>query len=144
MEEISGMVFGKIKNKYVTKKEKEDGHALVIGGAGTGKSSCVAIPTLMSWKHRAFVIDIKGELYEKTQNARGKDMIKVFNPSNQFACGYNPYYVLATTDDVCSTAHEIAESIIPLPPDVKEPMWIKNARDYLCGAILYLYCCSAD
>ena len=139
VEEISGMVFGKIKNKYVTKKEKEDGHALVIGGAGTGKSSCVAIPTLMSWMHRAFVIDIKGELYEKTQNARGKDMIKVFNPSDPFACGYNPYYVLATTDDVCSTAHEIAESIISLPPDVKEPMWIKNARDYLCGAILYLY-----
>ena len=30
---------------YVTKKETEDGHILVIGGAGSGKSSCVAIPT---------------------------------------------------------------------------------------------------
>lgn len=137
--EMSGMVFGKKGSSYVTKKEEEDGHALVIGGAGSGKSSGVAIPTLMSWKNRAFVIDIKGELYEKTKKARGEDMIKVFNPSNTYACGYNPYYVLEMTDDLCSTAHEIAESIIPLPADVKEPMWIKNARDYLCGAILYFY-----
>lgn len=137
--EMSGMVFGKKGSSYVTKKEEEDGHALVIGGAGSGKSSGVAIPTLMSWKNRAFVIDIKGELYEKTKKARGEDMIKVFNPSNAYACGYNPYYVLEMTDDLCSTAHEIAESIIPLPADVKEPMWIKNARDYLCGAILYFY-----
>lgn len=137
--DISGMVFGKKGSTYVTKKEQEDGHALVIGGAGSGKSSGVAIPTLMSWKDRAFVIDIKGELYEKTKKARGEDMIKVFNPSDLNAYGYNPFYVLEMTDDLSSTAHEIAESIIPLPADVKEPMWIKNARDYLCGAILYFY-----
>ena len=137
--DISGMVFGKKGSTYVTKKEQEDGHALVIGGAGSGKSSGVAIPTLMSWKNRAFVIDIKGELYEKTKKARGEDMIKVFNPSDINAYGYNPFYVLEMTDDLSSTAHEIAESIIPLPADVKEPMWIKNARDYLCGAILYFY-----
>lgn len=137
--DISGMVFGKKGSTYVTKKEHVDGHALIIGGAGSGKSSGVAIPTLKSWKNRAFVIDIKGELYEKTKKARGEDMIKVFNPSDAYACGYNPFYVLEMTDDLCSTTHEIAESIIPLPADVKEPMWIKNARDYLCGAILYFY-----
>jgi len=139
IEEISGMVFGKIKSKYVTKKEFEDGHSLVIGGPGSGKSSCIAIPTLMSWKNKAFVIDIKGELYEKTSNARGKDMIKVFNPSDEESYGYNPFYVLDYTDDLCSTSHEIAESIITLSPDVKDPMWIKNARDFLTGAIIYFY-----
>ena len=65
--DMSGMVFGKKGSTYVTKKEQEDGHALVIGGAGSGKSSGVAIPTLMSWKNRAFVIDIKGELYKETK-----------------------------------------------------------------------------
>ena len=139
LEEISGMVFGKVKKKYVTKKEKEDGHALVIGGAGSGKSSCVAIPTLMSWKNTAFVIDIKGELYEKTKRARKSEKIKVFNPTDESAYGYDPFYVLSRSDDLCATAHEIAEAIIPLPVDVKEPMWIKNARDFLTGAILYFY-----
>lgn len=136
---ISGMVFGKEGSTYVTKKEEEDGHALIIGGAGSGKSSGIAIPTLMSWKNRTFAIDIKGELYEKTKKVRGEDNIKVFNPSNPFAYGYNPFYVLEMTDDLCSTAHEIAECIIPLSKDVKEPMWIKNARDFLCGAIIYYY-----
>jgi vacuolar-type H+-ATPase subunit I/STV1 len=41
-----GIVFGKKDDKYICKPETEDGHALITGGAGTGKTSCVAIPTL--------------------------------------------------------------------------------------------------
>ena len=50
--------------------ESTDGHILIVGGAGSGKTAAVAIPTLMSWKERVFAIDIKGELYEKTKKAR--------------------------------------------------------------------------
>ena len=39
---------------------------MIVGGAGSGKTAAVAIPTLMSWKERVFAIDIKGELYAKT------------------------------------------------------------------------------
>lgn len=138
-ENLSGMVFGKSKGQYVTKKEQIDGHALVIGGIGSGKSSGIAIPTLMAWKSRAFVIDIKGELYEKTKRVRGEEFIKVFNPLDENAFGYNPFYVLKNTDDICTTVKEIAQSIIPLPAEVKEPMWILNAQDFLTGAIIYYY-----
>lgn len=138
-ENISGMVFGKVKRKYVTKKEEIDGHSITIGGAGSGKSTGVAIPTLMSWKSRAFVIDIKGELYEKTKKARGEELIKVFNPSNENACGYNPFHVLKNTDDLCSSVKEIAQAIIPLKPEVTDTMWILNAQDFLTGAIIYFY-----
>lgn len=33
---------------YIGKTQDVDGHILVLGGAGTGKSSCIAIPTLLT------------------------------------------------------------------------------------------------
>jgi len=134
---ISGFVFGKLNGKYVTKKETEDGHMLIIGGAGSGKSSCVAIPTLMSWQGRVFAIDVKGELYKTTSNSRDKKYIKVFNPSDRNANGYDPLYVLKHCDDVTEGVKEIAQAIIPLPADIKDPFWVTGAQNVLAGAILY-------
>lgn len=139
VKDLSGFVFGKLQGKYVTKKEQEDGHMLTIGGAGSGKTSCIAIPTLLSWKERVFAIDIKGELYEKTSQIRGKDKIKVFNPTNPNAFGYDPYYMLRNTDDVSSEARALAISICPLSADVKDPFWIKGAQNMLTGFIIYFF-----
>ena len=134
---ISGVVFGKTKGKYVTQKEHEDGHVMTIGGAGSGKSSCFAIPTLMSWKGRVFAIDIKGELYKYTSEARDKEYIKVFNPSNENAFGYNPFYLLEIASNKSDEAKGISQAIVPLPTDTKDPHWITSAQNYLTGAILY-------
>lgn len=136
---VSGFVFGKHKGKYVTKKEDEDGHMLIIGGAGSGKSSCIAIPTLMKWKKRVFAIDVKGELYEKSKNDRDNNFIKMFNPTDITANGYNPYYMLRNTDDLASEAKELALSICPLPANVKDPYWIKSAQNMLTGFIIYFF-----
>lgn len=127
-KDLSGVVFGKSNGKYATMPESTDGHILIVGGAGSGKTAAVAIPTLMSWKERVFAIDIKGELYEKTKKARGEATIKVFNPTDRNAYGYDPFYMLKTADDISSAARQLAMSIIPLPADVKDPFWIKNAQ----------------
>jgi type IV secretion system protein VirD4 len=136
---VSGFVFGKHKGKYVTKKEDEEGHMLIIGGQGSGKSSCIAIPTLMRWKNRVFAIDIKGELYQKTKNKRNPEFIKVFDPTNPNAMGYDPYYMLKNTDDLASEAKALALSICPLPASVKDPYWIKSAQNMLTGFIIYFF-----
>lgn len=49
-KDLSGVVFGKQGGKYATMPETTDGHVLIVGGAGSGKTAAVAIPTLMSWK----------------------------------------------------------------------------------------------
>lgn len=69
-KDLSGVVFGKQGGKYATMPETTDGHVLIVGGAGSGKTAAVAIPTLMSWKERVFAIDIKGELYAKTKGEK--------------------------------------------------------------------------
>lgn len=136
---LSGVVFGKQGGKYATMPETTDGHILVIGGAGSGKTAAVAIPTLMSWKERVFAIDIKGELYEKTKKARGEERIKVFNPTDKNALGYDPFYILRHTDDLAGEARALALSICPLSAEVKDPFWIKSSQNMLTGFILYLF-----
>ena len=43
---------------------EEDGHVFLLGGSGSGKSSCLVIPTLLANPDmRVFATDIKGELH---------------------------------------------------------------------------------
>lgn len=137
---ISGVVFGKDKNgKYVTMPETADGHILIIGGVGTGKTAAFALPTMVTWKHRVFAIDVKGELYAKTQKARPQAQVKKFDPCDRKAYGYDPFYMLRHTDDLSGEARSLALSLCPLPDDVKDPFWIKSAQNMLTGFIIYLF-----
>ena len=132
-----GVVFGAQEDKYIVKPETEDGHIMVVGGVGSGKSSCIAIPTLKNWNHRIFAIDIKGELYEKTR--RNRPNIKVFNPLDSYSYGYDPYYCLSKSNNKAQEAKGIAQAIIPLPPDTKDPFWIESAQSIFTGAILHFF-----
>ena len=137
--DVSGFVFGKKGGKYVTMPEATDGHVLVIGGAGSGKTAGVAIPTLMSWRERVFAIDIKGELYQKTKAARTEAQIKVFNPTDPNAHGYDPFFVLKHSAEVPEEARALALSICPLPAEVKDPFWIQSAQNMLTGFLVYFF-----
>ncbi|MCL2797958.1 MAG: type IV secretory system conjugative DNA transfer family protein [Firmicutes bacterium] len=133
-----GVFFGKQAAKYIVKSENMDGHVLVIGGPGTGKSSCIAIPTLRSWKGNVFAIDVKGELYDKTCEQRKS--IKVFAPQDKTGgCGYDHYVFLKESENIAQEARAIAQAIIPLPQETKEPFWIESAQTVLTGAILHYY-----
>ena len=136
--EIShGFVFGSQRGKPVIKPETTDGHILVVGGVGSGKSSCIAIPTLRAWGSRVFAIDIKGELYKRTQANRPN--IKVFNPLDTSSYGYDPYVFLKQSLNPVQEARAIAQTLIQLPPNIQNPFWIKNAQNILTGAILHYY-----
>ncbi|MDR0492157.1 MAG: type IV secretory system conjugative DNA transfer family protein [Nitrososphaerota archaeon] len=136
--EPRGIFFGRQHKHYVIKPEKMDGHILVVGGPGSGKSSCIAIPTLWGWKGSVFAIDIKGELHAKTQEYRKN--IKVFAPQDKTgAYCYDPYVFLKESENISQEVRAIAQSIIPLPPDAKEPFWIESAQIVLTGAILHYY-----
>jgi type IV secretion system protein VirD4 len=135
---LHGFVFGTKGKDWIIRPESEDGHILVVGGVGSGKSSCLAIPSLRSWNQRVFVIDVKGELYEKTSSDR-QEKIKKFDPLDKSAYGYDPYYLMFTSDNPVQEAQAISEAILPLSPDIKDPYWINSAKRILTGAILYYY-----
>ena len=130
-----GFVFGKHNDNYVIKPEDKDGHILVVGGVGRGKSSCIAMPTLRAWKSPVFAIDIKGELSGYARKYRPS--MRIFNPQDKNAYGYDPFMFLSTSSNPAQEARAIAQAIIPLPPDTKDPFWIENAQTLLTGAILH-------
>ena len=136
--EPRGVFFGTRGNQYVVKPEDMDGHVLVCGTPGSGKSSCIAIPTLRHWKGAIFSVDIKGELHANTKEHRKK--IKVFDPQdkeNHYV--YDPFVFLNESKNPAQEARAIAQAIIPLPHDVKEPFWIESAQILLTGAILHYH-----
>ena len=142
MKGLTALFSEQPKNKsYVTRGEKEDGHILIVGGAGSGKTTCIAIPTLRAWREPVFVIDIKGELYDHSyehRERRGRN-IKVFNPQGEYSYGYDPYFYLRKSLNPAQEARAIAQALIPLPPNAKEPFWVDGAQNILTGTILHFY-----
>lgn len=140
-QEPTGAVFGRMKAKWVCKPEQTDGHILVCGGPGSGKSACVAIPTLLSWGQESnapiFAIDIKGELQQKTKHRRPNS--KVFSLTLHDGCGYNPFYLIDENRNLVTQIKDIATALIPIPPEEKNPFWKQNAQNYLTGCLLFAY-----
>jgi len=152
--DINGMFFGTkklgfwFKGKFfVGKPQNQDGHIIVVGGAGSGKSSCIAKPTIETWNAPIFAIDIKGELssyWHELQRKNGttkKRAAKIFDPTKTDTCGYDPYYLLRQDgkERLVQNAREIALSIIPLPNNMRDPFWIQAAQNLLTAAILYFF-----
>lgn len=135
---------------YVGKPQDSDGHVLVIGGAGSGKSTCIAMPTLESWAGTIFAIDIKGELTEywneKLAEKRPTKIINLTKEKGDYP-GYDPFYFLRQSgdDDLVQNAREIAQAIIQIPPHTLEPFWLQAAQHVLTASLLYNYkCCNAN
>ena len=126
---------------YVGKPKDRDGHVLVVGGAGSGKSSCIAIPTLETWGGMIFAVDIKGELSEKWVNVRKENSrVKIFgfDKNRGILSTYDPFYLLdKDDDDLVQNVREIAQAIIPLLPNTIEPFWTLAAQNVLTAALLY-------
>ena len=149
---MSGVYFGLESDRgrgyYVGKAAEEAGHVLVVGTNGCGKSVFIAKSTLETWRDPFVILDIKGELSEHYRRLEKKGRVerpyKVFDPVNGGA-HYNPYALLKKDDPRFSQyVREIADAIIPLPLDVREPYWIEMARNLLSGAIVYCFCKRMD
>jgi type IV secretion system protein VirD4 len=134
-----GFLFGEyktlLKKQYFTKSEDTDGHILIIGGAGSGKSSSIAIPSINAWQERIFAIDIKGELSAATANKPSKR--KIFNPMSLDTYGFDPFYLLRESDNPAQDAKEIALAIIQEPANAKDPFWVKSAQNLLTAFLLH-------
>lgn len=117
-------------------------HVLVLGGSGSGKTSTQVIPLILKSQLPAFIVDIKGELREKTAqilSRRGRK-IKVFNPSDPTAYGYDPFGTVRK--EMCvQDMTIIANALVPLPPGTNEDQafWVREAQSYLAGALLFCF-----
>lgn len=83
-----GIVFGRQGRRYVCKPTNVDGHIGIVGGSGSAKTSTIIMNTcLVNPDVPKFVVDIKGEINEKTAKA-GDRRTMIINPDDRSTCGY--------------------------------------------------------
>ena len=128
-------ILGKQGSKYVCWNTQNDGHILIIGGSGSGKSSCYIIPFLLiNPNATVFAIDIKGELVAKGKR-KNDPRVCVFSPCDYSGYGFDPFYALtanSSEQDKLSTMQTIAFSLIPLGNE-KDKFWAISSRNMLIG-----------
>ncbi|WP_336647272.1 type IV secretory system conjugative DNA transfer family protein [Micrococcus luteus] len=122
----AGVVLGKMNGQLIEKPSKKEGHTLVIGGTGTGKTRGHGIPTLVRWEGTGLVVDIKGELNQKTAHLKPNSII--FSTEKQLA-RYNPLDFVKEIEDV----QEIGRNMFPVPQK-GDPFWVQCAQSVFAAA----------
>lgn len=94
-----GVIFGKEKktsNDVVFSKENEEGHILVVGGSGSGKTSAGVIPTLQSMSPDTccFCIDVAGDISTHISSSNKK----IFDIHSPESADFNFFEEIDGTD----------------------------------------------
>lgn len=104
----------------------QHGNVMVCGMPGSGKGRLITA-NLLSWGHSAVVVDLKGETYRRTANARkaadnGKGRVIVLDSVNATGHRYDP---LAVIDK--DQRYELAAELISVTND--DAFWAATAND---------------
>jgi len=117
------------------------GSMMTVAAPGSGKTQCNVLPNLLSWTGPAIVLDISGDIYEKTAGWRAAHVGPVykFSPLEpEDSHRYNPLtFVRSDPDFIWEDSRLLAEMMI-VPALSSDPFWENEARTVLTAAIAYV------
>lgn len=124
--------------------QEREGHVIIFGGSGSGKSTGPIMATLNTWDGMIVATDPKGELYSYYKDLYEKGIVTrepiLFDPSDEKSVKYDPYQTLRQNDnDLMSKCIALARAIAPIPPDCRERYWPETKQAILSAGILYYY-----
>lgn len=108
---------------------------VTIGGSGSGKTQAHVITNLLTYRGSVFVLDVKGELWEKTAGYRQKHFGPCyrFSPTDAQACthAFNPFDFISR--DPNDAAHQCSVLAHQLVGEVtgENKYWAIRARDFI-------------
>jgi type IV secretion system protein VirD4 len=147
LHDDSGFFFGMKpylgRGSYVGKAQNMDGHILVVGGPGSGKTEGVVIPTIMTWRGIQIIIDVKENLttlWYALNRGRGK-RVKIFSPAVEGGSGYDPFMFPRSDapENLINNIRDIALALLPIPLEAKDPIWPMLAQYLLTGTLIYFF-----
>ena len=129
-----------------------EGHTLIIGSTGAGKTQAAIFPLVHSLaKHDESMIitDPKGEIYETTAEMlrkRGYNVVLLNFRNPQQGSGWNPlhlpykYYKEGNSDKANELTDDLAMNILyDENAQNSDPFWEKTSADYFSGICLGLF-----
>ena len=138
--QAKGILFGKKFGLLAYSPEQDEGHILVLGPSGTGKTSALLIPTLRSWQGTALVVDISGDI---SANVNTPNKI-VFDPTSESCIPYDVFAsISAVTDDTerQERLEQLAYLLLPDKANDSEAgiFFTKNGRKMITAALICYY-----
>ena len=130
---------------------KGDGHSLIIGATGSGKTQSAILPLLklsMLANESVVVNDPKGELYKKTANEfkkRDYNVILLDFDNAIYGNYFNPLnlayrlYKENNKDKAINVIEEVGYYLFTDIKDNNDPFWTNSTIDYFTGLCLYLF-----
>lgn len=112
-EKIHGIIFGKRKQEYMFSPTNDEGHILVVGGSGSGKTSAILIPTLQCWTGTSLTIDISGDICKNVH----MDNKLIYEPSTPDTIPYDVFAPIDQLEDEDSQNEALEQLAFLLMPD---------------------------
>ena len=135
-----GIIVGKKLGQFLRSGGYE--HVLVFSPAGSGKTTSIAMPNLLSWQQSCVVNDTKYELFEQTSRYRADNFdneVYLWAPTRPDGKThrYNPLKFISK--DPLKRIGEIQMMGHVLVPNGQgEPIWYQASRGLFLSLILYL------
>ena len=135
-----GILFGKKFGLLAYSPEQDEGHILVLGPSGTGKTSALLIPTLRSWQGTALVVDISGDI---SANVNTPNKI-VFDPTSESCIPYDVFASINAVADDTERQERLEQLAYLLLPDKANDseagvFFCKNGRKMITAALICYY-----
>jgi type IV secretory pathway TraG/TraD family ATPase VirD4 len=132
----------------------DDRHICLVCGSRGGKGASSIITNLCLWPGSVLVVDPKGENATVTAARRGKgsdvceglgQAVHVLDPFNEakvdgcYRSKFNPLDALKTAGkETVNAASLIANALVVLHEDAKEPFWEETARNMVWGLVMHV------
>ena len=135
-----GILFGKKLSLLAYSPEQDEGHILVMGPSGTGKTSALLIPTLRSWQGTALVVDISGDI---SANVNTPNKI-IFDPTAENCIPYDVFASINAVTDETERQERLEQLAYLLLPDKANDseagiFFCKNGRKMITAALMCYY-----
>ena len=147
----TGAVVGGWPSLFGTRTLRHDGpeHVLTFAPTRSGKGVGLVLPTLLSWRDSALVLDIKGENWRLTSGWRasiGQRILKFDPTATEGSIRFNPLAEIRIgTDFEIADAQNVAAMIIDPEGKGLRDFWMKSGFAWLTAGILHiLYRMRAD
>jgi len=118
-----------------------EGSLITVAPPGAGKTQTHVIPNLLSWKGPAIVLDVKGELWDKTAAYRATlGPVYRFSPLDpDHSHRFNPLCYIRNDPDYLWEDSKYLADLIVVRSDAKDPFWENRALDLITAAIAVEY-----